>query len=201
TPVNLVVATFVPVNPQPTLALQEGGTFSGTVFTVADANPFKDQGPDTPVIINWGDGTTSVGGVVHTGFGTFSITGTHQYLEEGTPVPSVTLSMNGVAGSPITNPNVTVNDAPLTASRVNIPSRQATEGFVFTGTVASFTDADPNGQAPSRPGSTHNDYAITISWGDGATSTGTAVFDGVDAAGSHFHVTGSHAYLEEGVYV
>ena len=55
----------------------------------------------------------------------------------------------------------TVADAPLSASADNI---SAVPGVAFSGTVATFTDADPS--APL------SDYSVTIDWGDGSKSTG-----------------------------
>ena len=40
----------------------------------------------------------------------------------------------------------------------------ATAGTPFTAKVASFTDADPNGQV--------SDYSVVIDWGDGTSSAG-----------------------------
>src|SRR5262249_44529650 len=75
---------------------------------------------------------------------------------------------------------LTVNPAPLSATGVNF---SATAGAPFSGTVATFTNADPYGSAAS--------YTATISWGDGSTSTGT-----VSGTGSTLTVTGSHTYAD-----
>jgi hypothetical protein len=60
------------------------------------------------------------------------------------------------------------------------------EGLPRTGTVATFTDPDPNGAA--------SEYAATVDWGDGATTSGT-IAKGADGT---FTVTGTHTYAEEG---
>lgn len=62
----------------------------------------------------------------------------------------------------------------------------ATEGQVFSGTVATFTDPDRAVVA---------DYSATISWGDGATTAGT-----IGGGPKNFTVSGSHTYAEEGTY-
>lgn len=59
----------------------------------------------------------------------------------------------------------------------------ATEGQSFEGTVATVS-GDPD-SAPS-------DYAVSIDWGDGSTSSGS-----IDASGN---VTATHTYGEEGTY-
>jgi hypothetical protein len=51
----------------------------------------------------------------------------------------------------------------------------------FTGVVATFTDADPNGIV--------SDYTASIDWGDGTTTAG------VLGGGPTFTVTGTHIYV------
>src|SRR5207302_2340297 len=76
-----------------------------------------------------------------------------------------------------------VTDAALTASTSAV---NAVEGTAFTGTVATFTDANPN--APL------SDFTATITWGDGQTSAGTITV----GSGGSFTVTGTHSYATEG---
>jgi hypothetical protein len=105
------------------------------------------------------------------------------YAEEGSYTTSVVVtggSQSSVAGS-----TATVADAALTASGVNVA---ATEGAVFSGAVATFTDANPSG--------TVSDFTASISWGDTTSSSGTVV---ANASGG-FTVTGTHTYSEEGTY-
>ena len=75
-----------------------------------------------------------------------------------------------------------ISDQAIAATATNFSS---TEGKPFTGTVASFTDADTIATAA--------DYSATISWGDGSSSAGT-----VAGAAGAFTVSGSHTYAEEG---
>jgi hypothetical protein len=77
-----------------------------------------------------------------------------------------------------------VADAPLKATLVPI---QAVEGAPFTGTVATFSDTNPNGIL--------GDFTASVLWGDNTGATaGTVVADG----GGRFHVTSSHTYVEAG---
>jgi N-acetylneuraminic acid mutarotase len=78
----------------------------------------------------------------------------------------------------------TVIGGHLTASG-RTPS--SSEGAGFTGTVATFSDADEN-TSPAN-------YTATIDWGDTSTSAGTVV-----ASSGGFTISGSHAYAEEGTY-
>jgi hypothetical protein len=72
-------------------------------------------------------------------------------------------------------------DYALSASGTSI---ETVERSTFTGVVATFTDADPNG--------TVADHSATIAWGDGTTSPGTI--------GPGFTVTASHRYAVAGTY-
>ena len=166
---NVEVATFVNANPNP----PAGTTYSGT--------------------INWGDpynGFTSAATIVADPYvvGQYDVYGTyaHGYTEAGIFSATVSLSSSqGATGS--ASVTATVQDAALTGSPVTF---KPTEGLSFTGTVGTFTDADPYSAA--------SDYAITIHWGDGQTSSGTAVPDANPSVG--YDITGTHTYAEEGTY-
>ncbi|HEV3021109.1 MAG TPA: hypothetical protein VGX76_01525, partial [Pirellulales bacterium] len=74
-------------------------------------------------------------------------------------------------------------DASLTAQSTTLA---ATEGAMFSGKVATFTDADPNG--------TISQYSTSIVWGDFTPSlTGTVTTSGDGT----FTVLASHTYAEE----
>ena len=80
---------------------------------------------------------------------------------------------------------VVVSDAPLTAAGVQAA---ATEGALFSGVVASFSDANPLAEL--------GEFSATVTWGDGGTSAGVVAADGHGG----FVVTGSHTFLQEGSY-
>lgn len=103
--------------------------------------------------------------------------------EEGTG--SVTVVTPGPGGGTSTPVSVPIDDAPLTAPAATLT---ATEAGFLTATVATFTDADPNG--------TVSDYTATIDWGDGSSVTGTIAA----GASGGFDVSGTHAYAEDGTY-
>ena len=65
-----------------------------------------------------------------------------------------------------------------------------TEGLPFSGTVATFTDANPKYFS--------RDFTATIDWGDGTTSAGEISQQA--GSGSAFIVAGSHTYAESGGY-
>jgi hypothetical protein len=72
----------------------------------------------------------------------------------------------------------------ITASPVNFA---ATEQSPFNGTVATFTDDDPNATAGS--------FIAIIDWGDASTTFGT-----ITADGGGFDVSGQHTYGDEGSF-
>jgi hypothetical protein len=82
-----------------------------------------------------------------------------------------------------------IADAPLSANG-NIVS--PTENATFTGTVATFTDANPNAVA--------GDFTATIDWGDGSTSTVPGPGTYFVGSTSGFSVGGTHTYTDEGIY-
>ena len=183
------------------VAATEGASFTGPVATFTDADPNGTAG-DYTATITWGDGHTSAGTIsdkVGSGAaGVFTVSGTNTYAEEGTYAVSVTITETDAdANTPTsvlpatvtTGSTATVQDAVLAAGGVNVA---ATEGASFTGPVATFTDADPNGTA--------GDYTATITWGDGHTSAGTISDKVGSGAAGVFTVSGTNTYAEEGTY-
>jgi hypothetical protein len=167
----------------------EGATPSTASFTFTDANPFATTADFTSTI-SWGDSTTTTGTVSGPTGGVFTVTGSHQYAEEGSYTVTVNVADDGGSTTSANGP-VTVGDAPLTAGTLTLTG--GTEG-VSPGT-ASFTFTDAN------PGATSADFTVlpgsaTISWGDSTTTTGTVS----GSTGGPFTVTGSHQYAEEGTY-
>jgi hypothetical protein len=160
-----------------TITPAEGLSFNGTVATFTDANPSATLS-DFSATIDWGDKTTSTGTIAAGTSGGFTVSGTHTYTEEGTNAVKVTIK--DVGGATTTaNSTANVADAALTATGATLP---ASQGTVTNVTVATFTDANPNG--------TLSDFTATINWGDGtAASAGT-----ITQSGSTFTVTGSHTF-------
>jgi hypothetical protein len=165
------------------IAATEGAGFSGQVAT------FTDPGSDGTIAdytatITWGDGQSSAGTISSNGMGGFNVKATHTYAEEGSYTLTVTIKDSGGAGAAPTS-NAAVADAALKATAATI---KPAHGTTFSGTVATFTDADPQG--------TVADYTATINWGDGtATTAGT-----IKANASKFQVNGTHKYVAKGNY-
>src|SRR5262249_49587727 len=145
------------------------------------------------VVVNWGDGSSADTITPTFSGGTFTVSGSHTYAEEGTFTVSVQI-LHGTA------PNVTVTSTALLAHQqltsLTGPTLPAsgTEGTALNGgaigSIATFVDPAGVGAA--------SDYTASINWGDGTTSAGTIV---LPASGNTITVSaGDHIYTEEGFY-
>jgi PKD repeat protein len=160
----------------------EGASFSGVVASFTDANPGAAAGEFTATIA-WGDGATTAGTIAADGSGGFTVSGSHTYAD-AEPYP-VGVTIHDAGGSTATaGGTATMADAPLQAA---LPAIHPVAGSLFSGVVATFTDANP--LAPL------NDYSVTITWGDGATTAGT-----ITGGSGSFTVSGSHTYAASGSY-
>jgi ELWxxDGT repeat protein len=151
----------------------EGTTFSGVVatFSASDPNP-----ADYQVSV---DGAASVS-VQGTG-GNFSVYVTYGFTDEGRDMPNIAVS-DARGGWATTSVQVDVEPTMLNPVAQSLAVSQNTP---FTGTVATFTDPDPNARV--------SEYGVTIDWGDGTTTLGTVKADpkgGFDVSGSHQWSTG-----------
>lgn len=138
--------------------------------------------------ITWGDGTaTSPGTLVTDAFGTYNITGTHKYLDQGTYTGSIrVVGSDGVTNTfPMV---VVVDDLAVIATPVNVAAQAGIA--VNNVTVATFTDpggADAVGT-----------YTAQIDWGDASgASVGTITYNSGTGV---FTVKGTHTYPAVGVF-
>lgn len=156
----------------------EGSSFSTTVATVTGVL-------GTPsATIDWGDGTTSTGTLTANSDGSFTLSGSHIYAEEGSYTVSISATdSKGQSGSG--SATASVADAPLSVNSLTL--NRPAEGTV--GLEAHFSDADTGG--------TLSDYHATIQWGDGTTSQATIR---VGSNGEIYIVTSSHKYAKTGTY-
>src|SRR5207249_543336 len=119
------------------------GTSTGNVVvaTFSDANP-GDHTADFSATINWGDTTSSSGTVTYdAATGTYSVSGSHTYSDEGTFAVSVSIVDDG-GSSASAGLTASVNDAASPApSAADFSSTEGTStGNVV---VATFSDANP----------------------------------------------------------
>ena len=161
-----------------TIETTEGSQFSGPVTASLTGGVYS-----TPPTIEWGDGTASEGTVDEANS---TVSGAHTYARAGTYDGSVTYYNDNGSGIHTIAFQAKVADAALSATGVPV---SATAGAQFTGTVARFTDANPESVA--------SDFTATIDWGDGASTTAGTIGS---AAGGGFTVAGSHMYAKGGTY-
>ncbi len=196
--------------------------FTGVVATFSDAtdtnsNDFAVPGTiltDFTATINWGDGHTSSGTVVFTGFknvtdingdtvtlSLFTVTGTNTYTSTTTTDLPDTITVTIVDAnnnSAAVNPTARVNYPPLVVTGGSAINAVAGDQFT-NATVATFTDpglvANLSALGISDP---TTQFAASINWGDNSSAdTGTISYNAVTKI---FSVTGSHTYAQAGNY-
>jgi hypothetical protein len=203
TAVSTITVTDSPLTagpPVPQLTSVEGKSLTAQVATFTDANQLGVIA-DFSSTIDWGDGTTSAGIIGQRADGTFTVTGTHTYIEEsapGTPY-AVRVNIKDIGGATTTaTTTAVVLDAKLSSQGALI---QGIEGS-STGRVlvATFVDANPD--------STLTDFTVapgvvTIDWGDGSPLYTVPAAD-LSSVGSPTGVTyqvfAAHTYAEAGSY-
>ena len=185
TPTSTATVSERPLSPTGAgVSATEGQSFNGTVatFTDGDTAPAASEYSAT---IDWGDGTSTSAGTITGSAGSFTVTGSHTYAEEGSHTVHVTVQETDNSATAATSMSTaTVADAALSGAGKGTLASAAS----FSGAVATFTDA--NSSAPV------SDFTASINWGDAtAASTGTVT----GSAGS-YTVTGGHTYAAAGSY-
>src|SRR5207253_2355914 len=97
------------------LTATEGAPVSSTVATFSDANPGASAADFAGTTIDWGDGSAATAATVTLSSGTFSVTGTHTYAEEGSFTATASVVDDGGATASATDV-ATVADAALSAT-------------------------------------------------------------------------------------
>jgi hypothetical protein len=88
-------------------------------------------------LINWGDGTTSLGTITPTGGNNFAVTASHIYTEEGTYTITVTIAHETSSAQVVTDTASVSNPAVVAVGGFTFAG---VEGTSVTGKVATFTD-------------------------------------------------------------
>ncbi len=161
------------------------GTSTGTITVATFTDPgAAEDVSDYTATINWGDSSSSPGTITYSN-GTFTVTGSHTYAEEGV-FGVVTAVTHGTATDASGTASATVSDPAVMASGGF--SFSAAEGSTSASqTVATFTD-------PGRTEAVAN-YSASVNWGDSTSSAGAITF-----SSGTLIVSGSHKYSEEGSY-
>lgn len=173
----LVSLVVTPVSIAPT----EGLGFSGTVANFTDSDSTQTAANFTATI-DWGDGTTTPG-VVTGSLGSFAVSGTHTYADEGGFTVTVTVTDIANAQTASSSGTATVAESDVLAGTGLAIS--ATQFLPFAGAVANFSDSNTTNVA--------SDFTATINWGDGNTTAGV-----VSGSGGAFTVSGTHTYTTAG---
>jgi hypothetical protein len=162
----------------------EGTQFSGTVATFTDPD-LTATAAEYSATINWGDGTPTSAGVITGANGSFTVTGSHMYAEEGKYPVTVTITdVDNPSNTATANSTALVADAALTSACAMPPFTAQT----YSGPTATFSDKSSTG--------TLSDFSATINWGDGSSA-------GTIAGGPGnvpYTVSGSHTYGSTGTF-
>jgi streptogramin lyase len=161
-----------------TVQAVEGGDFVGVVGSFTDDLAIGQYA----ITILWGDGSVSDGSFQPNDAGGYDVSGEHVYAEEGSYSVEILVSYLDNTSPALARSSAMVADAPLSATGTTF---NGVEGNAFSGTVATFTDGNPNATA--------DEFSVTITWDDGQNSAGTLTALG----GGQFAVSGSHVYAEE----
>jgi hypothetical protein len=167
-----------------TIAPTEGTAFTGSVATFTDTTAGAVPS-NYNATITWGDGHTSSGTIASAGSGTFDVTGTNNYGQNGS-------FTTGIAIAAKDGRNASGQGSANVADGANIGNSVAITvapgETVLNALVATFTDAGtPDPVA---------DFAATVDWGDGSpTATAT-----ITLSGSTYSVTDSHIYHYPGKF-
>ena len=166
-------------------------------------------------MVNWGDGTPTTPDLETLGATnltlngtpngvTFTINASHDYVEEGVYSYSVTVTDDGGSTTTLSGSAI-IADAALTAgAQTPINTTEASIFPVpvfapplFTGPVATFTDANPLPSATPPGSSSIADFTATIDWGDGTPPTAGVIMSTSTTAAT-YEVIGSHTYADSG---
>jgi hypothetical protein len=156
-----------------------------TLATFSDSNT-QNTGGDFVANIDWGDGTSSTG-TISGAIGSFTVTGSHTYAQNGQDTITVGISEDpadgqGTAFATVQN-NALIGLAPGSGSNISATEGTATPAGMQ---VATFTDSNASDTAAA--------FTASINWGDGTSSAGT-----VSGSNGSFTVTAApHTYADEG---
>jgi hypothetical protein len=137
--------------------------------------------------IAWGDGMTTAGTTIQLGTdGVFTVSGSHNYADEGSYTLTVTIHHDTAADVSVTS-TANISESDVLAASPTQPTIAPVEITPFTGPVAAFTD--------TYTGNTANDFTASIDWGDGTTTPGS-----VTGGNGSFTVNGMHTYMTAGSF-
>ncbi len=180
-------------------AVQAVGSFglaglAGAPLVNQQVASFTDPGGSEAVAdytadVNWGSGFVLGAGTISysAGSNSFIVTaGGATFARPGQYPVQVRINHETAPAATVTD-TATINDPALNVTGVAVTGR---ERSALAGvTVATFTHGSNTDAA--------SNFSATIDWGDGTTADRTGV---VSASAGGYTVTGSHTYLDEGLY-
>jgi hypothetical protein len=178
--------TVAPVVATGSFTLTAAEAVNASTQTVAT---FTDAGPSRPLTdysatIDWGDSSSSAG-VISLSGGVFTVSGSHDYAEEGSFLIGVAISRGGNLAATAISQAAVSDPAVTTAGGFTLSATEGSASGIQT--LATFTD--PAGAEDS------SGYTATVDWGDSSSASGT-----VSLQAGVFTVTGSHTYANQGSY-
>jgi hypothetical protein len=154
------------------------------VATFTDAYTGHADGSDFTALIDWGDGTTTLGTISGSG-AAFTVDGSHTYTAPGTDTVTVSVADNPPGTATASGTSTATIAARTVTGTMVLNAAVESIALASSTVVATFTD--------SITSDTAGDFTATIDWGDGITTTGTVV-----GANGSFTVEGGHTYGDEG---
>jgi hypothetical protein len=154
------------------------------VATFTDTYTGHPDGSDFTATIDWGDGTGPTLGTISGSGGSFTVDGSHTYANPGNDTITVSVVDDGGTATAEGTSTATIAARTLTGQMVLAAATENT-ALASNTVVATFTDSVSSDMA--------GDFAATIDWGDGNTTTGTVV-----GSNGSFTVEGGHTYGDEG---
>ncbi|HQU41232.1 MAG TPA: TIGR03118 family protein [Pirellulales bacterium] len=161
----------------------EGSPFNGAVATFTDTRAGA-AASGFSATIDWGDGTTTTGTVGESA-GTYTVSGTHTFADEGPfTITSVVQDIGGTAQATV---HSTASMADSDSFVVTPASLSTIAGNTLSGALATVSDTNLAATAAG--------FSASINWGDGVTDSGT-----VTGGNGSFTIAGTHAYASAGNY-
>ena len=183
---NLLCPALIGLSVQNTLSGAVEGQPLNNVAVATFTDPTGGQPvSDYTATITWGDGAVTAGTIVSDGGNTYTVLGSHTYINAGTysMIVSVENTTYQESGSDLSS--VSVADAPLEGFAQVINGQVGS--YVSNSLVAIFTDTDPTVRNPSQ-------YSATVEWNEGDGLTGTSSGTIVRLYGNTYEVLASSPF-------